>query len=121
MKHVAWLLLLVWGTALAQVSPVEPLVPAKQTCDCCGDGGTCGMPECVALPPAPAQPAAVERIQTVARPELRRDTQATAELLAKFFAIFQTPAVEPEVLPALTDETPAAGVPLFKEHCAFLI
>lgn len=121
MKRFAWLLLVVWGTALAQVPAVEPLVPAEQGCDCCDCGGTCGMPECVALPAVPAQPAFTERAQTVTRPEARRDVQATAELVAKFFAIFVAPATAPEALPAPADEAPVASVPLFKEHCAFLI
>lgn len=120
MKRFAWLLLLVWGTALAQVPTVEPLVPAEHQdcgCDC---GGACGMPECVALPAIPAQPA-TERARTVVRLDQRRDAQATAALVAKFFAVFAAPAREPEAFPVPSDEAPVAGVPLFKEHCAFLI
>lgn len=121
MKHVVWLLLAAWCAAFAQVQPVEPVLLTTHTdcgCDC---GGTCGMPDCAPPPATPLRTLVAERAETVARPEVRRNAQATADLLVKFFAIFQTPAAEPEVFPALVDEAPAASVPLFKEHCAFLI
>jgi len=75
MNRFAWLLILLWGTALAQMPAVEPLVPARHGCDCCDCGNTCGMPECVALPAVPASPAALERAQSAARPELRREAK----------------------------------------------
>ncbi len=122
MKRFAWLLLLlVWGTALARVPTVEPLAPREQGCDCCDCSGTCGIPECAALPVMPVQPAVTERTGTVARPEPHRAAKATAKPVAKFFEVFAAPAVLPEPIPMPVDEASVAGVPLFKEHCAFLI
>lgn len=119
MKRLVWVLLAAWCTAFAQVQPL-PAAPNEPS-DCCGRDCACGMPECVALPAMPAQPAALQRAQSVARPELRRDAPATAALVAKFFAAFEAPAIELGPCPIATAESPPAGVPLFKEHCVFLI
>jgi hypothetical protein len=122
MKRLVWLLLAAWCTALAQVQPVEPLVPAEPSGCCCDCDGTCGMPECVALPAAPSSTAITERPASVARPETRRDARAKAEQLLKFFAIFSAPVEEPVALLTTPDrESRPAGVRLFQEHCALLI
>ena len=55
MKRLVWLLLLAFGTALAQVSPVDVRLVPEEKCGCCEQQGDCGMAEC-GLPPIAAQP-----------------------------------------------------------------
>lgn len=123
MKRLVWLLLAVWCTALAQVQPVAPLpAAAHEECGCGDCAGACGMPDC-ALPPAPPVTTAIagRTTTTVARPTARLDAQATATLALKYFTAFVEPAVVPAFVRAPDSMAPPAGVPLFKEHCAFLL
>lgn len=120
MKHLAWLLILVFGTAIAQVPPVDVrLLPEKKCCCCDEQAGACGMPDCVPSPtrcaqsafqlPSPVQ-AAAKRIAPTPQPSRQ-----------KFYAQFLSSARIVPILPVTATVTPAASVPLFKEHCRFLI
>src|SRR4051812_23018937 len=55
MKRLGWLFLIAFGTLLAQVPPVDVRLVPAQPCDCCGEPGACGMPDC-APPPISSQP-----------------------------------------------------------------
>ena len=121
MKRLVWLLLLAFGTALAQVSPVDVRVVPAESCGCCDQPGACGMPDCVP-PPMSAQP--VFSLQSPARTvrlAAKVATPAPRGLREKFYARFLPRAIVPPVLLAATDAAPAASVPLFREHCSLLI
>ena len=122
MKRLAWLLLFAFGTLLAQVPPVEPLrVPAKQ-CACGAEcSGRCGMPDC-ALPAAPATPQfATDRSTTLVRPAAKRAVLLGERPSPRYFSV---PLASLKALPVLRAPValaPAASVPLFREHCSFLL
>lgn len=121
MKRLAWLTLLAFGTLLAQVPVVEPLVPASQ-CECGAEcGGQCGMPDC-ALPAAPSLPQfASDRTVTRVRPAAKREALLGERPINRYFAV---PLASLNALPGLRAPhraAPAAGVPLFREHCSLLI
>lgn len=120
MKRLVWLLLLAFGTALAQVSPVELPVTKPEVCGCCEQTGACGMPDCV--PPLSAQPvfnlAGPTRTVRVAA---KAATPAPAGLREAFYVQFLPRVTVAPVFRATAGLAPAASVPLFKEHCSFLI
>lgn len=120
MKRLVWLLLLAFGTALAQVSPVELPVTKHEACGCCEQPGACGMPDCV--PPLSAQPVfnLASPTRTV-RVAAKAATPAPAVVREKFYVQFLPRVTVAPVLPAPANLAPAASVPLFKEHCSFLI
>lgn len=121
MKRLVWLILIAFGTALAQVQPVDVALTKQAVCDCCDQPGACGMPEC-GLPPGHA-PVTL----TAERPagELRRQTGRTVAKLSgpafKFYLSLMEPAKVGSALRAPFDPAPAASVPLFQEHCSLLI
>jgi hypothetical protein len=121
MKRLAWLLLLVFGTALAQVSPVDLAAPRGKSCTCCEVPGACGLPDCN-LPPSSA-PAGIiaEQPARVAQLGARRNT-ARPRRVALDSVVF--PGAARAALAALNSPartTAALQVPLFKAHCSFLI
>lgn len=121
MKRLVWLLLLAFGTALAQVSPVDVRVVPAESCGCCDQPSACGMPDCIP-PPMSVQP--VFSLQSPAR-TVRLAAKAAAPALCglreKFYVQFLPRAIVAPVLLAATDVAPAASVPLFQEHCSLLI
>lgn len=123
MKRLAWLLLLALGTLLAQVPVVEPLVPAKESSCACGTecGGRCGMPDC-ALPATPPAPRfASDRAVTLVRPAAKRDVLLGERPANRYFSV---PLASLDASPALRAAVrlaPAASVPLFREHCSYLL
>lgn len=120
MKRLVWLLLFAFGTALAQVSPVDVrLVPAKK-CGCCEQPGACGMPDC-GLPPAAQPTLSLANPVQVVRVAVKRAAPAPAVVRAKFYVQFLPRVSSVPAVPVRLAAAPAAGVPLFKEHCSFLI
>ena len=122
MKRLAWLLLLAFGTLLAQVPVVEPLMPAKQHC-ACGDScrGRCGMPDC-ALPAAPATPRFTsDRAVTLVRPAAKRDALLGERPANRYFSVPLASLNASPALRATVRLAPAASVPLFREHCSYLL
>lgn len=121
MKRLVWLLIAVFGTAFAQVSPVvSPLVQDEACCCCEGPAGTCGMPDCA---PAPTTCSSALTLQAPAaqRAEARRLTPASLPKRESYFVKFESrPALTSAWGASLTD-APTASVPLFKAHCSFLI
>jgi hypothetical protein len=119
MKRFVWILLAVFCTALGQVQPVEPLARVKHAC--CNCDGRCGMPDCA--PPAPHASTVFvsEQGVAVARPASVSSESLTRKSAEKFFAAFAAPCASSVVLSAPWQTAPAAGVPLFKAHCSFLI
>jgi hypothetical protein len=120
MKRLAWLLLAVFGAALLQVQPAEGLPAKAKCCDCCHVPGTAEMPGCCA--PAAALPTALgsEQSARVSSPAIRRAAPVggAAELA---YVSFVEPEAIRSALPAPAEAARAAGVPLFKAHCSFLI
>ncbi len=121
MKRLVWLLLLAFGTALAQVSPVDLPVTKHATCGCCEQSGACGMPDCMP-PPASARPALqlASPAQTV-RVAAKRAASAPAVVREKFYVQFLPRVSSVPALPVKLTAAPAASVPLFREHCSLLI
>lgn len=122
MKRLAWVAFFAFGTALAQVSPVEPLLPPATHAGCCSHcDGSCGMPECVAVT-APAQPVCDLEIST---PVVRLAAKAATPIIRvdreKFYARFLPRISVAPARPVMLALAPPAGVPLFQEHCSLLI
>ncbi len=117
MKRFVWLLLLAFGTALAQVQPVDVPEKPQEDCGCCEkDAKACGMPDCVAQPVA-GQPAAVQ-VSSGQQAGAPRLTRARRE---HFYVQFQPrPALTPAAWVSVAT-TPIASAPRFKAHCSFLI
>ena len=121
MKHLVWLLLAVFSTALAQVQPVD-LPVAKPAACCCGDEDCgCGMPKC-GLPPAHCPVTyTAERPAGELRQQARRVTARLPHPAPRFYLSFVEPAVITTALRAPFQVASAASVPLFQAHCCFLI
>ena len=122
MKRLVWLLLFAFGTVLTQVAAVEPLgVPAKHCA--CGEkcGGRCGMRDCT-LPPAPSVPQfATDRTATLVRPAAKCDALLGERPVNRYFSVPLASLNALPVLRAPVSLAPAAGVPLFRAHCSFLL
>jgi hypothetical protein len=122
MKRLVWLALLAFGTALAQVTPVEPLRPQAAHGDCsCHCEGSCGMPDCIPMQ-APAQPVFdLESPVPVVRAVAKVATPVAPVEREKFYMRFLPQVSAAPVLPVALALAPPASVPLFREHCSLLI
>ena len=122
MKRLVWLALLAFGTALAQVTPVEPLLLQAAHCDCsCHCDGSCGMPDCILLPVS-AQPVFdLESPVPVVRSVAKVATPAARIEREKFYVRFLPQVSVAPDLPVTLALAPPASVPLFREHCSLLI
>ena len=121
MKRLVWLLLITFGTALAQVSPVDVRLVPAETCGCCEQPGACGMPDCVPVAMSVQPVFSRASPTTVTRAVAQRAAPAPRLVREKFYAQFLPRLNVAPVLPAPTDVAPAASVPLFREHCSLLI
>lgn len=120
MKHLAWIFIAIFCTALAQVKPAELLNTKQEVCGCCDNAGDCGMPDC-ALPAAPAQQALARNVTTVVQVATKRAAATARVSREKFYTQFVSrPAAVPDFRAPLVAAA-AANVPLFKAHCSFLI
>jgi hypothetical protein len=121
MKRLVWLLLLVFGTALAQVSPVDVRLVPEEKCGCCEQPGDCGMAEC-GLPPIAAQPVCqVANPSVVARAAVRRAAPAPRQVREVFYVQFMPRVSVVPAVPARLAVALPASVPLFQAHCSWLI
>jgi hypothetical protein len=121
MKRFAWLLLAVFCTALAHVQPVEPLRAKPHSCPCCDCGGRCGMPQC-ATPVASGQSfLAGENVVVASRPAAAHKVRSDRQTVDFFYFKVATAAERTFPSPAFRSSKRSASVPLFKEHCSFLI
>jgi hypothetical protein len=118
MKRLAWLLLAVFCTVLVQVQPADALV-AKAP-GCCQVPGACKMPCCPQPAPLPAVFSLAQSIQVTSSPSRER-AQPARVATGMFWASVVKPAAVKGPLPASAEAALAAGVPLFKAHCSFLI
>ncbi len=117
MKRLTWLLLAVFCTVVVQVQGVEG--PAKAKAGACCPCGGCGMPCCP--PPASAAAAFIpDSSALVARLPAPRRVPGS-RWAETFYASFAEPEAFRSALPASAEAARAAGVPLFKAHCSFLI
>jgi len=121
MKRLAWLLLAVFCTALAQVQPVELPASGAASCPCCEIPGACDMPDC-GLPPSAAsagflvaQPAA-SVVSTARRRAARPGRTAMESAL-----LLDARRAAAAALTATNEPVAPAAVPLFKAHHSFLI
>ena len=120
-KRLVWIFIAVFCTALAQVQPVELLKTKHDSCDCCEKPGACGMPDC-AVPAAPAQPTLAGAVATtVIRVAIKQAAKPADKSVDKFYTAFVDAGIRPVVMRAPVGMVCMARVPLFKEHCAFLI
>ena len=120
MKRLVWLLILVFGTAVSQVRAVDVRLIPEEKCCCCADGANaCGMPDCATVPAACAQPPL--QLQTPAQAVAKRAATAPAATRVKFYEQFLPRVSIVPALPVAELAAPAASVPLFQEHCSFLI
>lgn len=121
MKRLVWLLLLAFSTALAQVSPVDVRLVPEEKCGCCEQPGDCGMAEC-GLPPAAAQPVCqVANPSVDVRVAVRRAAPAPRQVREAFYARFLPRVSVAPAVPAPLAVAFPASVPLFQEHCSWLI
>lgn len=123
MKHLVWLLLLAFGTASAQVQPVDVRLLPEEKCCCCADGANaCDMAtDCAPAPSGCFQP--IVQLQSPVQFAAKRLAPAAATAREKFYEQFLSRVISAPALPVTGDlaAAPAAGVPLFKEHCSFLL
>ena len=121
MKRLVWLLLLAFGTALAQVQPVDLPVTKHEICGCCEKPGSCGMPDC-APPPVSAQPVAqLQSPALVTRVAVKRAASAPVVAREKFYVQFLPRVSSVPALPVRLAAAPTASVPRFREHCSLLL
>lgn len=122
MQRLVWLLLFVFGTALAQVSPVDVRLNPGEVCSCCDRPGACDMPDCVPTPistqlllqtAGPAQSIRAAAKRAAPAPRLVREV---------FYGQF-LPRVSVAPTLSVSDDlvVPPARVPLFRAHCSWLI
>ncbi len=121
MKRLAWLILIVsFAAFIMQVQPVDSGKCSRCACCQCKAPGDCGMPGCRAPSPAPVMFAAKQAAR-ISQPARRQNFQAARLVGEKFYAPFAGAAVTSAALNAPAVMALAAGVPLFKAHCSFLI
>jgi hypothetical protein len=118
MKRIAWLLLAVVCTSFVQVQPIEPVKAQACRCCHCKIPGSCGMPGC-GQPTASTSRTITEPARIAAARGRRagglRVSQAGLAAAPFRMARARLP------LPAAEFAALAAGVPLFKAHCSFLL
>jgi hypothetical protein len=121
MKSLVWLLLLAFGTATAQVQPVDVRLTAEEKCCCCADGANaCDMAsDCAPAPTSCAQPAV--SLQSPVLAVAKRAVSAPQAAREKFYVQFLPRVRVAPALPVTGVVAPAASVPRFQEHCSFLI
>jgi hypothetical protein len=121
MKRLVWLLLFAFGTALAQVSPVDVRLVPEEKCPCCDEAGGCGMPKC-GVAPASSQPVLqVSDPILVVRATVNGAKRAAQAEREQFYVQFLARPRAVSVLSVPAILAPAASVPLFREHCCLLI
>lgn len=120
MKHLVWLLLTVFCTALAQVQPVTPL-QQSEACSCCGEGvSACGMPDCAPAPTTTPVSFVLSAPSTSLRAEAQRVAVEPKTSDEPFYFRFVDARLTSRV--AMSDvRASLAGVPLYKAHCSLLI
>lgn len=121
MKRLVWLLLFAFGTALAQVSPVDVRLHPGEACSCCDRPGACDMPDCVPVPVSTSPVFQASSPATVARVATKRAVPSPTSVPEKFYAKFVPSVSSPAVRPSDLTLAPAASVPLFREHCSLLL
>ena len=118
MKRLVWLLLLAFGTALAQVSPVDLGNQNQKSCSCCETPSACGMPDC-GLPPLSAGPTMVaEQPARTVSASARRNAPRFYRVAA-IFSFQENVAASERISPAKS--AIGAQAPLFKVHCSFQV
>ncbi|MEI6105725.1 MAG: hypothetical protein WCR49_01825 [Opitutae bacterium] len=121
MKRLVWLLLAVFGTALAQVSPVDIGLAQQETCSCCEQPGACGMPDCMP-PAAPAtQPVFTLTSPAVATRIAAKPARAAREVREIFLASFLPRTAGASAWPVSVIAEMPLGIPLYQEHCSLLL
>jgi len=113
-----WFLLVALSTAFAQVQPVDVRLVPEESCDCCDQPGSCGLPDC-GLPPIAADSRAPVQITTVI--VAKRAVMAPRVAGGDFHAQFQSRA---RIASARLMGNAAASVvsaPRYRVYCSFLI
>ncbi len=121
MKRLVWLLLLAFGTALAQVSPVDVRLIPAEACSCCEQPGDCGMPDCLPLPAAAQPVMQLAHPTQVTRRLAQRATPAPRQAREAFYVQFLPRIRIAPAVPLHLAEAPPAREPLFQAHCSWLI
>lgn len=121
MKRLVWLLLFIFGTALAQVSPVDVRLHPGEACSCCDRPGACDMPDCVPAPVTTQPVFQAANPATVARMAAKRVTPSPRLAHEDFYVQFLPRLNVAPAMPARRAAAPSARVPLFQEHCSWLI
>jgi hypothetical protein len=119
-KRLVWLLILMFGTALAQVSPVDFASQQGKTCSCCKKSGACGQPDC-GLPPSAPTSSNVPAEQP--QRSLSTTTQKRAARIYRLAInyLFQPKLQSPGRSIAAGRTVSVESVPLFEAQCSFLI
>jgi hypothetical protein len=121
MKRLVWLLLTVFGAAIAQVPPVDGLVLNARPRCCCKIPGACGMPGCCPQPVSNAGAVTAAPVARAIQAPARRCERAVRRIGDKFYLSCVAPvAVGPGRLAAARSPRPVPA-PLFRAHCSLLI
>jgi hypothetical protein len=121
MKRLGWLLLAVFGIALAPVRPVVLAVEGHRSCGCCGGDGSCGMPSCPPPPVSSPVLGTLDQPVRIAGIEVRRAAPTPRRAGGRFYAAFVSPAAVSVAARSPARVAAAAGVPLFEAHCSLLL
>lgn len=121
MKRLVWLLLFAFGTALAQVSPVDVRLHPGEVCSCCERPGACDMPDCLPAPVTTQPVFQTANPATVARVAAKRVTPSPRQVREVFYVQFLPRVSLAPAVPARLAVALPASVPLFQEHCSWLI
>lgn len=121
MKRLVWLLVFVFGTALAQVAPVDVRLHPGEACSCCDRPGACDMPDCLPAPVSTQPVCQVASPSVAARVAVRRAAPAPRLVREAFYVQFLPRVSVVPAVPARLAVAPSASVPLFQEHCSWLI
>jgi hypothetical protein len=119
MKRLVWLLIIVFGTALAQVSPVDLGVQNQTSCSCCETPGACGMPDCSPPPSSAPATTVAERPARTISAAARRNTARLYRVALHF--LFPASVISITSRSEANATTIVSRVPLFKAHHSFLI
>jgi hypothetical protein len=119
MRHLSWVLLTVFCSAVLQVQPAATTPPSSCAHCHCQTPGDCGMPCSPCATPAPQAVSALEQA-CVSRPaaEVSKAAKPTA---VKFYASYIDEPASKAQLPRTAKVVRSAVEPLFMVQCRILI
>jgi hypothetical protein len=123
MRCLAAIFLTFWTCVLVPVVPHAAAAPVQAAgcAHCRGSGGCCNH-DCAPPPPSAPSVCTLTQVARVTPAQLTRAAQPVRRFSRDFLAAFVKKSANDASLPlAAAAAPPAAGVPLYRAHCSFLI